>query len=331
MNNQNVSARAPIALWGGLECTINRVRDNYFSQLDRRGHAARMQDFERFASLGVRALRYPVLWERTARAGLARADWTWPDERLPALRELGVTPIVGLLHQGSGPRHTSLVDPAFAGRLASFAGAVAARYPWVEYYAPVNEPLTTARFSGLAGVWYPHGRDDRVFVQALLNQCRAVVLPMRAIRQINLDAKLVQTDDLSKTYATRQLAQLSNFFNERRWLSWDLLCGRVDAGHPLWDYLAGTGVEVDEPHWYRDNACPPDIVGVNYYATVSPTYVPDLVNTCLDLLIDKGKGIWHLTNSTAVTCEWIRRFDEFRQQWDRRYRHRWQHHQWQPY
>lgn len=331
MNNQNVSARAPIALWGGLECTINRVRDNYFSQLDRRGHAARMQDFERFASLGVRALRYPVLWERTARAGLARADWTWPDERLPALRELGVTPIVGLLHQGSGPRHTSLVDPAFAGQLASFAGAVAARYPWVEYYAPVNEPLTTARFSGLAGVWYPHGRDDRVFVQALLNQCRAVVLPMRAIRQINLDAKLVQTDDLSKTYATRQLAQLSNFFNERRWLSWDLLCGRVDAGHPLWDYLAGTGVEVDEPHWYRDNACPPDIVGVNYYATVSPTYVPDLVNTCLDLLIDKGKGIWHLTNSTAVTCEWIRRFDEFRQQWDRRYRHRWQHHQWQPY
>jgi dTDP-4-dehydrorhamnose reductase len=34
---------------------------------------------------------------------------------------------------------------------------------------------------------------------------------------------------------------------------------------------------------------------------VSPTYVPDLVNTCLDLLIDKEKGIWHLTNKGQTT------------------------------
>lgn len=35
--------------------------------------------------------------------------------------------------------------------------------------------------------------------------------------------------------------------------------------------------------------------------TISPTYVPDLVHACLDLLIDKEKGIWHLTNETPVT------------------------------
>ncbi|MEO7494107.1 MAG: sugar nucleotide-binding protein [Massilia sp.] len=35
--------------------------------------------------------------------------------------------------------------------------------------------------------------------------------------------------------------------------------------------------------------------------TVSPTYVPDLVNTCLDLLIDHERGIWHLANDTAVS------------------------------
>ena len=35
--------------------------------------------------------------------------------------------------------------------------------------------------------------------------------------------------------------------------------------------------------------------------TVTPTYVPDLVNNCLDLLIDQERGIWHLTNSTSVT------------------------------
>jgi len=256
-----------VELWGGLECTVNRVRDKYFSQLERNGHAARMQDLDRFASLGIRAVRYPVLWERTAPNGIDEADWTWPDERLPALRDLGVTPIVGLLHHGSGPRHTSLVDPAFAEQLAGFAGAVAARYPWVEYYTPVNEPLTTARFSGLAGVWYPHGRDDRTFIQALLNQCRATVLSMRAIRQINPNAKLVQTDDLSKTYATPETQPLADFFNERRWLSWDLLCGKVDRDHALWDYLVGTGVDPAEIDWFRANSCPPDIIGVNYYVT----------------------------------------------------------------
>jgi dTDP-4-dehydrorhamnose reductase len=35
--------------------------------------------------------------------------------------------------------------------------------------------------------------------------------------------------------------------------------------------------------------------------TVSPTYVPDLVNACLDLLIDKESGIWHLTNGEAMS------------------------------
>lgn len=35
--------------------------------------------------------------------------------------------------------------------------------------------------------------------------------------------------------------------------------------------------------------------------TVSPTYVPDLVNTSLDLLIDDEFGIWHLSNAGEVT------------------------------
>jgi dTDP-4-dehydrorhamnose reductase len=265
-NTQPVSSSA-LELWGGLECTVNRVRDNYFSQMERNGHADRIEDIERFASLGIRAIRYPVLWERTAPDGIENADWSWADARLPALQQLGVKPIVGLVHHGSGPRHTSLVDPQFADQLAEYAGAVARRYPWVEYYTPVNEPLTTARFSGLSGVWYPHASSPATFIQALLNQCRAVVLSMRAIREVNPHAKLVQTDDLSKTYGTPEMAWLSNFFNERRWLSWDLLCGKVEPGHALWDYLVGNGAAPEQLLWFRDNPCPPDVIGVNYYAT----------------------------------------------------------------
>jgi dTDP-4-dehydrorhamnose reductase len=36
-------------------------------------------------------------------------------------------------------------------------------------------------------------------------------------------------------------------------------------------------------------------------SVVSPTYVPDLVNACLDLLLDEEKGIWHIANSGAVS------------------------------
>jgi dTDP-4-dehydrorhamnose reductase len=261
------SHNRPLELWGGLECTVNRVQDTYFHQLDRNGHAERADDIERFAALGIRAIRYPIIWERTAPDGAGQADWSWPDERLNALRAAGVTPIAGLIHHGSGPRHTSLVDPGFAEQLADYAGAVAARYPWLEYYTPVNEPCTTARFAGLYGIWYPHGRDDRTFIQALLNQCRAVVLSMRAIRAVNPDAKLVQTDDLGKTYSTPEMAHVAEFYNERRWLAWDLLCGMVGPEHPLWSYLTKTGIAEHEFLWFRKNPCPPDIIGVNYYVT----------------------------------------------------------------
>jgi len=268
MNNTSANSQPrPLELWGGLECTVNRVQDQYFSQLERNGHALRNCDIGRFAATGIRAIRYPVLWERTAPDGIDKADWSWPDERLPALREAGITPIAGLIHHGSGPRDTSLLDPAFPERLAEYAGAVAARYPWLEYYTPVNEPCTTARFAGLYGVWYPHARDDKSFIQALLIQCKAVVLCMREIRKVNPNAKLVQTDDLGKTYSTPELAKVAEFYNERRWLAWDLLCGTVGPEHKLWKYLTGTGVDLADLLWFRDNTCPPDVIGVNYYVT----------------------------------------------------------------
>ncbi|HEX8096999.1 MAG TPA: sugar nucleotide-binding protein [Pyrinomonadaceae bacterium] len=260
-------ASPPLELWGGVESTVNRVGESYFDQIEMSGHAERAGDLRLFAELGLRAVRYPVLWERTAPEESVAADWSWPDERLETLRGLALRPIVGLVHHGSGPRHTSLVDPEFPAKLARFAGTVARRYPWVEEYTPVNEPLTTARFSGLYGHWYPHGRDDKTFALALLTQCRAVVLAMRAVRAINPTARLVQTEDLGKTFGTRALSYQAEFENERRWLSFDLLCGRVTPGNPMWNYLSRAGASPDELEWFLENSCPPDVVGVNHYLT----------------------------------------------------------------
>ena len=257
----------PLEIWAGVECTVNRVGDEYSDQLDRNGHATRLEDLELFAELGISAIRYPVLWERTAPDSLDEPNWLWPDVRLKKLQELGVRPIVGLVHHGSGPRYTSLVDPAFPEKLAVFAGMVAQRYPWISHYTPVNEPLTTARFSGLYGHWYPHGTDDLTFARVLLNQCRAIALSMQAIREVNPNAQLVQTDDLGHVFSTPLLAYQAELENERRWLSFDLLCGRLNPDRPTWDYLRSAGITEAELNWFLDNPCPPDIMGINHYLT----------------------------------------------------------------
>jgi dTDP-4-dehydrorhamnose reductase len=254
-------------VWAGVECTVNRVGDRYFDQVRRSGHHTRLDDLDRFAGLGVRALRYPVVWERTAPDGLDTADWRWADERLGRLRRLGIRPIVGLVHHGSGPRYAPLDSDAFAPALAEFALAVARRYPWLEDFTPVNEPLTTARFAGLYGFWYPHGRDGHAFVRALLSQTRAIVSAMRAIRRVIPHARLVQTEDAGTTFSTAALAYQAAHENARRWLSLDLLAGRVDDEHPLWQYLLRHGAGDSELASFLDEPCPPDLVGLNHYVT----------------------------------------------------------------
>jgi dTDP-4-dehydrorhamnose reductase len=260
--------RAALELWGGVECTVNRVGDRFHSQIERLPGGLTLEDLDRISDLGIAALRFPVLWERVAPDGPESADWRWSDARLARLQARGVRPIIGLLHHGSGPAHTSLADPRFAMRFADFAATVAARYPDVREWTPINEPLTTARFSGLYGLWYPHGRDAPVFWRCLANQCRATVLAMRAIRAVRPDAQLVQTDDLGRCFASPGLEYQAEFNNRLRWLGWDLLCGRVDRGHALRDWLLGAcGATADELDWFRAHACPPDVIGINHYVT----------------------------------------------------------------
>ena len=257
----------PLELWGGVECTVNRVGDEFRDQVVLTGHHLREDDLDRFAALGLRTLRFPVLWERTAPAGLDQVDWRWPDARLARARALGLRPIVTLVHHGSGPRETNLLDPGFPEQLAAYARAVAERYPWVTDYTPINEPITTARFSALYGLWYPHAQGDQPFLRAVLAECRAIVLAMRAIREIVPEARLVQTEDLGRTSSTKLLAYQANFDNDRRWLGFDLLTGRLRPQDRMWRHLRALGIEQASIEWFLEHRCPPDVVGVNHYLT----------------------------------------------------------------
>lgn len=243
-----------LELWGGHECTVNRVGDRYFDQTIRSGHHHRLSDLTLFAELGLKALRYPVLWERIGPDQPGEYDWRWTDERLAEIRRLGMRPIAGLIHHGSGPHYTSLVAEAFPRLFADYARAVAERYPWIDAWTPVNEPLTTARFSALYGHWYPHATDETLFWTALLNQIDATRMAMAAIRSVNPAARLVQTEDLGQTYSTPPLADQAAFENHRRWLTWDLLTGRVTKDHPFWPRFKRFGL-ADRLKAISDDPC----------------------------------------------------------------------------
>ena len=254
--------------WASPEPTVARidaarVRD----QLAETGHARRESDVDRLAALGIGATRYPVLWERVE-AVRGRFDFGWSDRRLRALAERDVEPIVTLLHHGSGPVWTDLLDPEFPQKFAVYAATVARRYPWIERWTPINEPLTTARFATLYGAWYPNRRfDDRAFGRAIVNEARGFALACERIADVVPDASFMLTEDLqSFTAADERVAAYVAHKRERMYLSCELLQGRIVDGHPMHRYLTETcGVPAGELARLERAPQPPDVMGWNYY------------------------------------------------------------------
>ena len=259
--------QAKPALWGGIECTINRVNNDFLDQLELGGFYEHPEWINAIAALDVKVIRFPVLWEKHQPALDKPIDWKFSERQLDTLNKHGITPIAGLLHHGSGPLFTNLSDANFPRLFSEYASQVANRFPWIKYYTPVNEPLTTARFSGLYGLWYPHKKNDAAFIKMLLNELKATVLAMNKIREVNPQAQLVQTEDLGKTYSTPLLSYQAEFENHRRWLTFDILSGRVNKMHPLWNYFMRLGTDENALQFFIDNPCPPDIIGVNHYLT----------------------------------------------------------------
>lgn len=267
MSTATRSRQSAPDLWAGMECTTNRVGDEFRDQLSVGGHYSRSGDLERLAALNIKRLRYPVLWEHYQPVEGQAINWSRAKRDTEFLQSKEITPIVGLLHHGSGPRHTNLLDPSFPDKFRSYSHAVAKALPDIAFYTPINEPLTTARFSAMYGHWYPHHRSPYSFLKALLHQVKGIVYAMQAIREVNPDANLVQTEDLAKTHSTPVLQYQANFENERRWLTFDLLCGKVGTMHPLWHYLIQSGITEDELAFFSENTCIPDVAGLNYYVT----------------------------------------------------------------
>src|SRR3954467_9127047 len=105
-----LSAGKNVEVWGGVECTVNRIGDRYVDQIELCGHASRLEDLDLLAGVGSRAPPHPGLGgvgiggaSLSGAVGARRAQpsggcrWSHTDRSLNKLREDGIIPIVGLV------------------------------------------------------------------------------------------------------------------------------------------------------------------------------------------------------------------------------------------
>lgn len=259
-----------IALPGG---GVKRV-----DEMEKTDHYRRWrEDFQLVTDLGLEYLRYGTPYYR-AHTGPDSYDWTFADETFGELRRRDIVPIADLCHFGVPDWLGDFQNTDWPEQFARYAGAFAARFPWVRFYTPVNEIFVCATFSAQLGWWNERLTSDRAFVTALRNLVRATLLAEEAILRVQPAALFVQSESTEYFHVGGPAAQeRADFLNEKRFISLDLCYGRDVAAH-MFEYLTDNGLARDEYHWFLQRGrqlkrhC---VMGNDYYVTNEHLVPPD--------------------------------------------------------
>src|SRR3954469_9362652 len=184
----------------GIECSNPSVADpNGGGRLRRDlleecGHyRCFREDLALVKELGTPCLRYglPI---HLIYLGPDRYDWSFADEAMAEIRRLGIAPILDLMHFGVPDWIGDFQNPEMPLHFATYAAAVAQRYPWVRAYTPVNEIYVAARNSGWDGRWNERLSTPQGFVTALKHLVAANLLASAAIVRHVPNAIIVQSE-----------------------------------------------------------------------------------------------------------------------------------------
>jgi beta-glucosidase len=266
-------SKARFVFASGIECSYPSIVDSSGQRVRRDqmaecGHYDRWrEDFELTLALGCRHLRYGPPYYRM-HLGPGRYDWSFTDEVLPVMREMGITPIIDLCHFGVPDWIGDFQNEDWPPHFAEYARAFSERYPWVRLFTPVNEMYITAEFSGYYGWWNERLASHQGFVGALKNVTRASLEAMLAILEVRPDALFIHAESSEHTHANHpDLTSEAAMFNERRFLTLDLICGRrISAG--MYAYLRENGMTEAEYARFRSvDLVEHFILGHDYYVT----------------------------------------------------------------
>lgn len=256
-------------VWGaGIECSfIPHLGVDQFEWTQHNRYWR--EDFRRAREdLGITHLRYAFPWH-VLEPRRGEFDWSYSDERMAEFARLGIEPLMDVMHFGTPLWLRQAVgDPEFPEALERFTSAIVDRYKTiVRVWCPFNEPLVSALFSGDFGFWPPHQRKWRGYMPVLSRIAQGVARGIRAVRQVMPEATVLLCDS-AEAFRSRHktLAAEVARRNLRRFLLLDLISGRVDLHHPLFEWVTSFGLSELDLNWFAGNRQAPDVIGLDYYA-----------------------------------------------------------------
>ena len=230
------------------------------------------EDLAAVSGLGATALRYGVGWP-LVHTGPDSFDWSVLDERLEHATGLGLTVIADLVHYGTPTwLQDSFADPGYPEAVAAFAGAFAERYRGlVDHVTPLNEPVTTASFAGLRGIWPPALTGWQGWTTVTLGIVEGIRSTIAAVRAANPDAVVVHVEASALYTASRQdLEPHAVLLRSLADLPTDLLLGAVTPDHAMHAWLVEHGADPGALEAMTRDVPHLDLLGVNYYPDLTP-------------------------------------------------------------
>ena len=221
------------------------------------------------AEVGADFMRWGIPWHRVnPQPGVW--EWGWTDRVMDRFGELGLRPIVDLVHYGTPLwLDEQFLHPDYPQHVAEYAVRAAERYASVATdWTPVNEPMIHALFSGEYGYWPPYRTGAAGLVEVVVALSRGFVNTQRGIAEVqptatfvHVDASLRYAGDVDEPEHRATAAR----YREQATLVEDLVTGRVDDDHALVHLLRQHGVDDIALDWFNHHAVQPDVMGVNYY------------------------------------------------------------------
>ena len=235
-------------------------------------HLKWKDDLVLLKELGATAVRYGVSWP-VVHTAPNRFEWAHLDTVVDYAVELGITIVADLVHYGTPPwLAQSFADPGYPGAIEAFSREFATRYRGrVDHFTPLNEPVTTASFCGLRGVWPPALTGWAGWVAVAVPIAIGMARTITAIRAVNPDAVIVHVE-ASTLVDTEDaaLADHASLLRDVGWLPTDLMMGRLEPSDRRWAWLIEHGAASTDLEWLARNPAIPDIMGVNYYPDLTP-------------------------------------------------------------
>ncbi len=173
----------------------------------------------------------------------------------------------------------------------------------VEQIISTYQPWAIINAAGYVRVDDAENEADRCFNEnSIAAENLATVCLKYDVKLLSFSSDLVFDGTKRKPYVESDTVNPLNIYGKSKAKSEELILEanpssliiRAAAFFGPWD-------QYNFLHYVIDNLSNQQLITVANDVSVSPTYVPDLVNASIDLLIDDEQGIWHLANKGAIT------------------------------